>query len=92
MRMAVTDQENSEMFKQLLKDTMKNQNHPTQPSIIAKHAEKIEYEAKANLDTNGKIEQLGIVVTITENEEKLKESRKICPRPKKLLQTPQRIT
>ena len=59
--MAVADQEKSEMFVLLLKDTMKNQKKES--SKISEHSENIEDETKEIIETNGHNEQLGIVVT-----------------------------
>ena len=58
---AVTDKEKSEMFKQLLKDTMKN--HETDISTISELCDKIEIETEAIINTNEHTEQLGIMVT-----------------------------
>ena len=80
--MAVTDKEKSEMFKQLLKDTMKN--HETESSIISEFCDNVENETKAKINTNVDFEQLAIVVTTKEFDEILKESRKTCLGPDKI--------
>ena len=79
---AVTDQEKSELFKQLLKDTMKD--HTTVSSGIAEHCEKIENQTKAILGTVVDTEQLCVVITKKEFDEILRESRKSCPGPDKI--------
>ena len=79
---AVTDHEKSELFKQLLKDTMKD--HTTVPTEIAEHHEKIEKETKAFLSTNVDTEQLCIVIKTKEFDEILRVSRKSCPGPDKI--------
>ena len=58
---AVIDQEKSELFKQMLKDTMKD--HTPVSSGIAEHCEKIENQTKAILDTVVDTEQLCVVIT-----------------------------
>ena len=68
--MAVTDKEKSEMFKQLLKDTMKN--HETDSSTTSELCDYIENETEAIINTNEHTEQLGIVVTAKEFDEILK--------------------
>ena len=78
---AVTDHEKSELFKQLLKDTMKD--HTTVPTEIAEH-EKIEKETKAILSTNVDTEELCIVIKTKEFDEILRVSRKSCPGPDKI--------
>ena len=80
--MAVTDKEKSEMFKQLLKDTMKN--HETEPSIISEFCDNVEKEIKAIINTNLDFELLAIVVKTKEFDEILKMSRKTCPVPDKI--------
>ena len=57
----VTDQEKSELFKQLLKDTMKD--HTPVSSGIAEHCEKIGNQTKAILGTVVDTEQLCVVIT-----------------------------
>ena len=79
---AVTDKDKSEMFKQLLKDTMKN--YETDSSIISELCDNIENETEAIINTNEHTEQLGIVVTTKEFDEILKETRKACPGPDKI--------
>ena len=64
---AVTYHEKRELFKQLLKDTMKD--HTTVPTEIAEHCEKIEKETKAFLSTNVDTEELCIVITTKEFDE-----------------------
>ena len=76
-----TDKEKCEMFKQLLKDTIKN--HETESSIISKRCGNIENETEAIINTNEHTEQIGIVVTTKEFDEILKETRKTCPGPEK---------
>ena len=80
--MAVTDKEKSEMFKQLLKDTMKN--HETESSIISEICDNVENETKAIINTNVDFELLAIAVTTKEFDEILKESRKTCLGPDKI--------
>ena len=80
--MAVTDKEKSEMFKQLLKDTMKN--HETDSSTISELCDNIENETEATINTNEHTEQLGIVVTTKEFDEILKETSKTCPEQDKI--------
>ena len=77
----VTDKEKSEIFKQLVNDTMKN--HETESSIFSEFCDNVENENKAIIDTNVDFEQLVIVVTTKEFDEMLKESRKICLGPDK---------
>ena len=79
--MAVTDKEKSEMFKQLLKETMKN--HETESSIISEICDNVENKTKAIINTNVDFEQLDILVTTKEFDEILEESRKTCPGPDK---------
>ena len=79
---AVTDQKKSELFKQLLKDTMKN--HTTVSSGIAEHCEKIENQTKAVLRSVVDTEQLCFVITTKELDEILRESKKSCPGPNKI--------
>ena len=74
---SVTGHEKSELFKQLLKDTMKD--HTTVPTEIAEHCEKIEKETKAFLSTNVDTEELCIMITTKEFDEILRVSRKSCP-------------
>ena len=64
---AVTDKEKSEMFKQVLKDTMKN--HETDLSTFSELCDNIENETEAIINTNEHTEQLGIVVTTKEFDE-----------------------
>ena len=80
--MAVTDKEKSEMFKQLLKDTVKN--HETESSIIFEFCDKFEKQTKAMINTNVDFEQLAVEVTAKEFDEILKETRKTCPGPDKI--------
>ena len=79
---AVTDHEKSELFKQLLKDTMKD--HTTVSTEIAEHYEKIEKETKAFLSTNVDTQELCIVIKTKEFDEILGVSRKSCPGPDKI--------
>ena len=79
---AVTDHEKIVIFKQLLKDTMKD--HTTVPTEIAEHCEKIEKENKAFLSTNFDTEELCIMITTKEFDEILRVSRKSCPGPDKI--------
>ena len=79
---AVTDQEKSELFKQLLKDTMKD--HTPISSGIAEHCEKIENQTKVILGTVVDTKQLCVVITTKEFDEILIESRKSCPGPDKI--------
>ena len=79
---AVTDKEKSEMFKQLLKDTMKN--HETDSLIISELCDNIENETEAIINTNEHAEQLVIVVTTKEFDEILEETRKTLPGPDKI--------
>ena len=79
---AVTDQEKSELFKQLLKDTMKD--HTPVSSGIAKHCEKIENQTKAVLGRVVDTEQLCVVITTKEFDEILRELIKSCPGPDKI--------
>ena len=79
---AVTDQEKSELFQQLLKDTMKD--HAPVSSGIAEHCEKIENQTKAILGTVVDTEQLCVVITTKEFDEILRESRKSCSGPDKI--------
>ena len=69
---AVRDQEKSELFKQLLKDTMKD--HTPVSSGIAEHCEKIENQTKPILGTVVDIEHLCVVITTKEFDEILRES------------------
>ena len=80
--MAVTDKERSEMFKQLLKDTMKN--HETELSLISEFCDNFENETKAMINTNVDFKQLAVVVTTKEFNEILKESTKTYPGPDKI--------
>ena len=82
MSTAVTDHEECELFKQLLKDKMKD--HTTVPTEIAEHCEKIEKETKAFLSTNVDTEELCIVITTKESDEILRVSRSSCPGPDKI--------
>ena len=66
----VTEKEKSEMFKQLLKDTMKSPE--TDSSIISELCNNIENEIEAIINTNEHTEQLGIAVTTKEFDEILK--------------------
>ena len=77
--MAVTGKEKSEMFKQLLKDTMKNQE--TDSSTISELCDNFENETEAIINTNERTDQLGIVVKTKEFDETLKDTRKTCPGP-----------
>ena len=79
--MVVTDKEKSEMFKQLLKDTMKN--HETESSLISEFCDNVENETKAMINTNVHFEQLAVALTTKEFDEILKESKKTCPGPDK---------
>ena len=71
---AVTDQDKSELFKQLLKDTMKV--HTPVSSGIAEHCERIENQTKAILGTVVDTDQLCVVITTKEFDDILRESRK----------------
>ena len=71
---AVTDKEKSEVFKQLLKDKMKN--HETDSLIISELCDNIENETEAIINTNEHTEQLGIVVTPKELDETLRDETK----------------
>ena len=79
---AVTDQEKSELFKQLLKDTMKD--HTPVSSGIAEHCGKTENQTKAILGTVVDTEQLFVVITTKEFDKILRDSRKSCPGPDKI--------
>ena len=79
---AVTEKEKSEMFKQLLKDTMKN--HETDSSLISELCDNIENETEAIINTNEHTEHRGIVVKTKEFDQILKETRKTCPGPNKI--------
>ena len=68
--MAVTEKEKSEIFKQLVKDTMKN--HETESSINSEFCDNVENEKKAIINTNVDSEQLVFVVTTKESDEILK--------------------
>ena len=63
---AVTDKEKNEMFKQLLKDTMKN--HETESSIISEFCDNVENGTKAMINKNVDFKQLAVVVTTKEFE------------------------
>ena len=80
--LVVTDKEKNKMFKQLLIDTLKNQE--AESSINSELCGNIENETKAIINTHEDIEQLGIVVTRKEIDETLKESRKTCAGPGKI--------
>ena len=71
--MAHKDKEKSELFRQLLKEKMKNRE--TESSIISDLCDNIENENKAIIKTNEDIDQLGIVVRTNDFVEILKESR-----------------
>ena len=79
---AVTDQDKSELFKQLLKDTMKE--YKPVLSGIAEHCKRIENQTKAILGTVVDNDQLCVVITTKEFDESLRESRKSCPGPVKI--------
>ena len=66
----VTDKEKNEVFKQLLKDTMKNH------EMESKLCDNIKNETEAILNTNEQTEQLGIVNTTKEIDEILKKMKK----------------
>ena len=77
---AVTYQEQSDLFKRLQKDTMKDHT----PFGNAEHCEKTENQTKAILGTVVDTEQLCVVITTKEFDEILRESRKSCPAPDKI--------
>ena len=79
--MAVKDKDKIEMFKQLLKITMKN--HETELSIFFEICDNVESDTKAVISTKVDFKQLGILVTTKDFDEFLKEKNipgqnKIC--------------